>query len=91
MRRVLRHGYEAVNLGDVAGITSDRYGAGVIFAVDRTVALLSYGAYSDTKSSHPPAHRVRFKAEDKAAQIASHLRDEGCPRYPRKCSTTRSE
>jgi hypothetical protein len=85
VRRALRKGYQTLSgPADIAGITSDSSGAGVILAVDRTVALLTYGANSET-SPHPAAPGARAYAEDKAAQIALHLRDEGCPRRPRAC------
>jgi hypothetical protein len=84
VRRALRKGYETLNVADLAGLTSDQSGTGIIFAVDRVVALLTYGANSET-TSHPVARGARFTSEDKAAQIALHLRNEGCPRRPRSC------
>jgi hypothetical protein len=85
VRLAVRKGYEPLNIpADVAGITSDQSGTGIILAVDRTVALLTYGAQSDT-TAHPVARLARFKAEDKAEHIALRLRNEGCPQRPVSC------
>jgi hypothetical protein len=86
VRRALRKGYRPLNNihADLAGIAEDLSGTAVIFAVDRTVALVTYGASSST-DSHPQAIGAYGRAVDAARGIAPSLHEDGCPRLPRKC------
>lgn len=86
VRRALRKGYRPLNdiHADLAGIVEHLSGTAIIFAVDRTVALVTYGASSST-DPHPHAVGSYGRALDAARHIASNLHEDGCPRLPRKC------